>query len=43
MPNRNGNRLKATSSKPKPNNLIEAQTQYKLYETEYLRATGRLE
>jgi len=24
-------------------NLIEAQTQYKLYETEYLRATGRLE
>lgn len=24
-------------------NLIEAQTQYKIYETEYLRATGRLE
>ena len=23
-------------------NLIEAQTQYKLYETEYLRVTGRL-
>ena len=23
-------------------NLIEAQTQYKIYETEYLRATGRL-
>ena len=22
-------------------NLIEAQTQYKIYETEYLRATGR--
>ena len=24
-------------------NLIEAQTQYKIYETEYLRAAGRLE
>ena len=24
-------------------NLIEAQTQYKIYETEYLRATGRLQ
>ena len=24
-------------------NLIEAQTQYKIYETEYLRATGRLD
>ena len=24
-------------------NLIEAQTQYRIYETEYLRATGRLE
>lgn len=24
-------------------NLIEAQTQYKIYETEYLRATGELE
>ena len=24
-------------------NLIEALTQYKIYETEYLRATGRLE
>ena len=24
-------------------NLIEAQTQYKIYETAYLRATGRLE
>ena len=24
-------------------NLIEAQTQYKIYETEYLRVTGRLE
>lgn len=23
-------------------NLIEAQTQYKIYETEYLRATGSL-
>ena len=24
-------------------NLIEAQTQYKIYETAYLRATGQLE
>ena len=24
-------------------NLIEAQTQYKIYETEYLRATGKLQ
>ena len=24
-------------------NLIEAQTQYKIYETDYLRATGKLE
>ena len=24
-------------------NLIEAQTQYKIYETAYLKATGRLE